>query len=541
MSEDSVSQENSVTEIVAEVPTAVQIVCPDAENGKYKFDTHAFEEIIEKNQVEDLPVVVVSVAGAFRKGKSFLLNFIVRYLSSEDKNNWLGGDDEPLEGFSWKNGSDRDTTGILLWSEVFKVEREDGKQVAVMLMDTQGAFDGESSMRECVTIFALSTMVSSVQIYNLSQQIQEDDLQHLGLFTEYGRMAKGESELKPFQALKFLVRDWSYPYDHPYGDEGGASLLQKRLKISEDKHEDLKEVRQHIHSCFEDISCYLMPHPGLNVATDRNFNGSLNNIRTEFKQHINNFVPSLFGPKDIKVKSINGSEVTCREIIDYFVSYMKVYNKDDLPKPKSMLHATAEVSNLNLVKKFRDVYKDEMEKLFEKIPYMSHENLIKENEKINNKIFTEFDETKKLGSTEFVATFKSQLENEMNETFVGYRDRNDKNLAENSRSTLWYLIILIGVLYILACVFSYISIPYLPISSFINYVFYISVLSLFTWCVCKVLDKQPNLTNKIDECSKFAYENVLAIAVSAFVGYCIKLYYERQLPQKKDQKKAKAD
>lgn len=46
-------------------------------------------------------------------------------------------------------------------------------------MDTQGAFDSESTVRDCATVFALSTMISSVQIYNLSQNIQEDDLQHL--------------------------------------------------------------------------------------------------------------------------------------------------------------------------------------------------------------------------------------------------------------------------------------------------------------------------------------------------------------------------
>lgn len=37
-------------------------------------------------------------------------------------------------------------------------------QVAVVLMDTQGAFDSQSTVRDCATIFALSTMTSSVQV-----------------------------------------------------------------------------------------------------------------------------------------------------------------------------------------------------------------------------------------------------------------------------------------------------------------------------------------------------------------------------------------
>lgn len=30
----------------------------------------------------------------------------------------------------------------------------------------------------------------------------------------------------------FLVRDWSFPYEFPYGQEGGMKFLEKRLKVS---------------------------------------------------------------------------------------------------------------------------------------------------------------------------------------------------------------------------------------------------------------------------------------------------------------------
>lgn len=35
-----------------------------------------------------------------------------------------------------------------------------------------------------------------------------------------------------FQSLIFLVRDWSFPYEFPYGQEGGIKFLEKRLKVS---------------------------------------------------------------------------------------------------------------------------------------------------------------------------------------------------------------------------------------------------------------------------------------------------------------------
>ena len=41
-------------------------------------------------------------------------------------------------------------------------------QVAVLLVDTQGAFDSQSTIKDCATVFALSTMTSSVQVQQQS-------------------------------------------------------------------------------------------------------------------------------------------------------------------------------------------------------------------------------------------------------------------------------------------------------------------------------------------------------------------------------------
>lgn len=54
-----------------------------------------------------LQVSVISVAGAFRKGKSFLLNFFLRYLNASEEarhsGDWIYAGDR-LEGFSWRGG-----------------------------------------------------------------------------------------------------------------------------------------------------------------------------------------------------------------------------------------------------------------------------------------------------------------------------------------------------------------------------------------------------------------------------------------------------
>ena len=140
--------------------------------------------------------------------------------------------EESLTGFSWKSGSKPDTNGILFWSEPFLCTiPHTGEEVALLLMDTQGAFDTKSTVKQNATIFALSTMLSSIQIYNLTSQVQENDLQHLQLFTEYARLASDYMSEKPFQSLLFLVRDWYHLGDHSYGDSGGKDYLDSVLEV----------------------------------------------------------------------------------------------------------------------------------------------------------------------------------------------------------------------------------------------------------------------------------------------------------------------
>lgn len=140
----------------------------------FELDEAALSRILLAEEVRDREVVAVSVAGAFRKGKSFLMDFMLRYmykqvsadgrmdfltllvhlyaiitalqirfcrhqrknfernlgtLSPQASEDWLGDSDEPLTGFSWRGGSERETTGIQIWSEVFLVDKPDGRKV----------------------------------------------------------------------------------------------------------------------------------------------------------------------------------------------------------------------------------------------------------------------------------------------------------------------------------------------------------------------------------------------------------------------------
>lgn len=59
----------------------IQIIRPVDHSFELQFA--ALSEILSDDSIQDHQLVVVSIAGAFRKGKSFLMNFFLKYLYAQ--------------------------------------------------------------------------------------------------------------------------------------------------------------------------------------------------------------------------------------------------------------------------------------------------------------------------------------------------------------------------------------------------------------------------------------------------------------------------
>lgn len=178
-------------------------------------------------------MAVVSIGGKYRGGKSFLLNFFLRYLSYLESiaageraavDDWMEptseDDEEDRQLFEWKGGNKRITKGVHMWHRPFMLKRSDGTKFAVLLVDTQGTDDSGSSDNESIAIFALSTMLSScmvtqqeigretyhaqIKIYNVKQTLDKTAIQQMQRFTEYGRKAMDgqRGSRKHFQVVR---------------------------------------------------------------------------------------------------------------------------------------------------------------------------------------------------------------------------------------------------------------------------------------------------------------------------------------------------
>uniref|UniRef100_A0A131Z2P0 Atlastin 2 n=1 Tax=Rhipicephalus appendiculatus TaxID=34631 RepID=A0A131Z2P0_RHIAP len=385
------------------------------EDQTIQLNKDALERILLAPKVRNKPVAVVSITGAFREGKSFLLNFLLRYLASNDKTNWMGDDDTPLEGFSWSTSSERNTEGIHLWDEVFLVPTPEGGELAVLLMDTQGAFDSESSADETTKLFALSILTSSLQICNILHNLREDHLQHLQLVAEYGMHAKEDTKGYPFQRLVLLIRDWQYPDDNAYGATGGLNLLKKFMSSSTGQHRENKDLRERLPSCFSSFQCFLMPNPG-KETTRKSFDGSLRKLDEDFEQQLGVLVPWLVAAENLEAKKIAGKTITCQQLMNYLTAHVDVLKDGKRVRVATMLQATVEESNRNAKDEATTFYAERLRQL----TYNTAEELEERHKVLLEEAKQFFLKYRKMGDRHVERKYLDMLEKDIKEHFVIY-------------------------------------------------------------------------------------------------------------------------
>jgi atlastin len=433
-------------------PEPMQIVSIGTEEDAFAFTFHEekLNEIIRKIP-PGWKVSVISVVGAFRTGKSFLLSWFLKYLhhltseeAEDEANKWY----EQVEslgqhsGFDWRGGSERNTTGIWMWSQPHFVTRptEDGKgkeSMAVLLVDSQGMFDNETTMSLTASIFGLSTLLSSYQIYNVDKRIQEDNLQQLALFSEYARLAvqadqshqsAGVEIVKPFQRMEFLVRDWQHFEEEEDYDKMETEMGEYLDKvIAEREAKDLQETREQIVACFESLSCYGLCHPGMSVIK-KTYDGAVDKIEPDFMELLDRYCKRVFSVDNLRPKTIQGRQVTAAELAAYIKAYAKMFASGaSFPEASTMLEATAAANNQNAVNLAISQYKDTMGRIAgpKCSNYVRPQELNDDHKKLVAKCLELFDSMATFGSKKSIGGARRTVIEQIHDDFEVYTSLND--------------------------------------------------------------------------------------------------------------------
>ena len=78
------------------------------------------------------------------------------------------------------------------------------------------------------------------------------------------------------------------------------------------------------------------------MTQDENFGGQMSMIAAQFKDALQELVPNIFAPENLITKQINGQKVRAKDFIQYLKSYMTVFNRKEMPEPKSIFEVSVE-------------------------------------------------------------------------------------------------------------------------------------------------------------------------------------------------------
>jgi len=332
----------------------LQLVTLNMEENKVEVNEDSLGRLEKRlKQLGANSVAVVAVMGAFRTGKSFLLDLFLRFLKFEadfpaeadaarqakpparggseefalppwiiNAGGNLEGADDDSEGFRFKGGMDKCTEGIWIWSEPF-MRKLDGQNVAVILMDTQGAWDGEMTKEQSATVFGLTAVLSSKQIYNIDRQIQEDKVENLAYFMRFAEAAlrKFSNEMerdgqklnkeeidRPFQSLDFLCRDWKNFRDDWTVEQCMEQMEQHLMKHVNPQKMVENSTAEALHGMFQRLKCFCMPHPGFAIEKET-WNGQVTDIHHDFLRFADLYVRDVF-TNALAPKKILGQELS---------------------------------------------------------------------------------------------------------------------------------------------------------------------------------------------------------------------------------------
>mmetsp|Transcript_24566 Transcript_24566/g.70082 ORF Transcript_24566/g.70082 Transcript_24566/m.70082 type:complete len:594 (+) Transcript_24566:85-1866(+) len=451
---------------------ALQLVTLNKEAKKVEVNEDALGRL-EKNlkAVKANKVAVISVMGAFRTGKSFLLDLFLRHLRYEQKlaeagegppppteaperggeeeyplPAWMtdagttieGGVDGAEDGFRFKGGMDHCTEGIWVWSEPF-VRQVDGEPVALVLMDTQGAWDGNMTKEQSATIFGLTALISSKQIYNISMQIQEDKVENLAYFMTFAQAAlrkamqgcseqqQGEIE-KPFQSLDFLVRDWSN-FDDSWTTAECKDQMAKHL----DKHLNPERVVENgtaeaLQKMFARVSCFCLPEPGKKIRNVA-WTGKVTDIDRDFVRFIDDYVRDVF-TVGLAPKKLLGADLSTETFPVLLRNFVRAFH-DAAPAAMSFTQAMASATTLLAKEKALNTYIARMDEETAKAKQgMQPEQMASIHRSVSSDIEAEFKNVTILGDDKMRDATWQSIQKKLAELHKQYCDENDRRLEK---------------------------------------------------------------------------------------------------------------
>lgn len=100
--------------------------------------------------------------------------------------------------------------------------------------------------------------------------------------------------------------------------------------LAKDTLPEQKEIRQQIAKCFEEVGCFLLPHPGKRVARTAKYAGEVSDIDPAFRQWVNVYIQRLFRER-LRLKKYGVGSLTASDLFAYMSEFAQIFQDVSVP------------------------------------------------------------------------------------------------------------------------------------------------------------------------------------------------------------------
>ena len=274
-------------------------------------------------------IVVVSIVGKARTGKSYLMNLLL------NNNNQLN------EGFKVASSINSCTRGIWLWNTPRQKINSSAK---IIFLDSEGTNSVDLSTKTYDSkIFALIILLSSLFIYNTNGNIDEQSISELALSSYLSSTIAINSnknidkeKLISDLAPKFIwtLRDFTLDkIDPDTGEEISSDEyleLCLRNKSSGKNNEQNNIIRENIIKYFKERECVTLPRPIDNEENLQNLNNiPFSQLKLNFRTEFLLLKRKVY--ETSKPKIFNGKKITGPILADLLIILIDCINSGKIP------------------------------------------------------------------------------------------------------------------------------------------------------------------------------------------------------------------
>ena len=361
---------------------------------------------------EDL--IIVSIVGKARTGKSYLMNLLLNNSNSK----------YPGNGFEISSKLNSCTRGIWLWDTPRQKPNSSSK---IIFIDSEGTNSIDLSTKIYDSkIFALIVLISSLFIYNTNGNIDEKSINDLALAAHLSNIVATNTiedkdliinELAP--KFIWVLRDFSLDKIDPETGEEISSNEYLELCLRNKNSKNSMEnnlIRENIIKYFKERECITLPRP----ADEESDLHKLNEIpfcklKPNFREEFLNLKKIIY--EKAKIKKIGSKKINGLILVELLVSFINSLNSKIIPNINSAID---------------NIIINEIEKSYDNSIKLWKENFIKikDNNNEKGKIVKDLYELKYKAMTEYNTVINENREIKYNNQYLEIFN-NNKNKLEN--------------------------------------------------------------------------------------------------------------